>query len=191
MAPSLRTLVLSSCELRSFLPWMVAGLPGLENLDISNNLIKVMPVLSVLSVCRIRLIELSPNPFDCEEFCENSETKKYMDNNKQITLAGNLSFCPVVRDGCKVGNITEDQETVRQKCLLQGLEINYLVFYFLFNIVNIVCSQQSPFQIFFAVVCRNSKAFGGQAALFQEDSVALHWCGVRRLGGSLFSCSYF
>jgi Leucine-rich repeat (LRR) protein len=122
VAPSLRTLVLSSCELRSFLPWMVAGLPGLETLDISNNMIKVLPVLSILSVCRISLMDLSRNPFDCDGFCENAETKKYLDNNTQITLAGNLSFCPKVRDGCKVNNITEDQEAVRKECLLQGLE---------------------------------------------------------------------
>jgi Leucine-rich repeat (LRR) protein len=85
MEPSLRNLVLSSCGLNVFTPWMVAGLPGLDTLDISNNNIKVLPVLSILSVCRIRLIDLSMNPFDCEGFCENAETKKYLDNNKQIT----------------------------------------------------------------------------------------------------------
>jgi Leucine-rich repeat (LRR) protein len=123
VAPSLRTLVLSSCELNVFPPSVVVGLPGLETLDISNNQITVLPVLSVLSVCRIRLMDLSQNPFACEGFCENAETMKYLlDKNKQITLAGNLSFCPKVRDGCKVSNITEDQEAVRQKCLLKGVE---------------------------------------------------------------------
>jgi Leucine-rich repeat (LRR) protein len=122
VAPSLRTLVLSSCELHVFPPWMVAGLPGLETLDISDNQIKVLPVLSVVSVCHIRLMNLSRNPFDCEGFCENTETKKYLDNNTQINLAGNLSFCPEVRDGCILNNITVDLEAVKQKCLLQGLE---------------------------------------------------------------------
>jgi Leucine-rich repeat (LRR) protein len=76
IAPSLRTLVLSSCELNVFPPWTVVGLPVLDTLDISNNNIKVLPVLSVLHVCRIRLIDLSQTPLDCEGFCENAETKR-------------------------------------------------------------------------------------------------------------------
>jgi Leucine-rich repeat (LRR) protein len=122
MAPSLRTLLLSSCELNVFPPWALAGLSGLETLDISNNQIEVLPVLSVLYICRIRLMDLSQNPFDCEGFCENAETKKYLDNNKQITLAGNLSFCPEVRVGCKVNNNTKNKQAVRQECLKKSMK---------------------------------------------------------------------
>ncbi|XP_059480774.1 chondroadherin-like protein isoform X2 [Neocloeon triangulifer] len=120
VAPSLRTLVLSTCNLEFFPPWMVAGLPGLETLDVSNNRIKVLPVLSVVSVCRVRMMDLSRNPFNCEGICENAVTKKYLADNKQITLAGNATFCIRARNGCNV-NITEDEEAVRQNCLLQEI----------------------------------------------------------------------
>jgi hypothetical protein len=107
------------CELNVFPPWVVAGLPGLENLDLSYNRLKVLPVLSIVSVCRIRAITLDKNPFSCDRYCENAVTKKYFQDNPQIILAGNYTFCSNTRKGCNV-NITEEEEDVRQECLLQG-----------------------------------------------------------------------
>jgi hypothetical protein len=115
------------CELNVFPPWVVAGLPGLENLDLSYNRLKVLQVLSIVSVCRIRAITLDKNPFSCDRYCENAVTKKYFQDNPQIKLAGNYSFCSNSRKGCNV-NITEEEEEVRKECLLQGDYYSSLTF---------------------------------------------------------------
>ncbi|CAB3373638.1 Hypothetical predicted protein [Cloeon dipterum] len=117
VAPSLRTLVLSDCQITTFPPWIVSGLPGLSTLDISNNKIKVLPVISIVSVCRLITINLERNPFNCEGACANAVTKNYFIENK-TKFDKNVTFCPRnVRQGCEL-NITREEQEVRSKCLL-------------------------------------------------------------------------
>ncbi|XP_065343834.1 leucine-rich repeat-containing protein 38-like [Cloeon dipterum] len=116
VAPSLRTLVLSECQITTFPQWIVSGLPGLSTLDISNNKIKVLPVISIVSVCRLMTINLENNPFNCEA-CANAVTKNYFIENK-TKFDKNGTFCQRnVRQWCEL-NITQQVQEVRSKCLL-------------------------------------------------------------------------
>lgn len=116
VSPNLRNLSLANCDLTRFPAWMIRGLTSLEVIVLTDNKLKVLPVLTLVSMCRLSSLSLRGNPWDCKD-CNNLRTQNYMTERGISDYLG-FKFCPaaVPPRNCDLA-LVYDEENVRNRCL--------------------------------------------------------------------------
>jgi Leucine-rich repeat (LRR) protein len=111
---SLRELYLAGCGLTRLPHWLVSGLPAIEKLDVTNNQLTVLPMLTLVTTCRLRFIGLGSNMWSCQT-CDNSRAKYYLKKHNIDNLLYH-SFCPTeIESNCEL-QLTVKEELEKSLC---------------------------------------------------------------------------
>jgi hypothetical protein len=136
---------------------MISELTSLETINLSGNKLKVLPVPTLVSVCRLNQLFLSNNSWNCND-CNNLRSKTYLEDTKNgIKVENDFKFCPSLSQlpNCDTA-LVYDEEKAKNTCIAKPVpeKIVYLEPWSFWHIIAFVAGSIVAL-VLLAIICNS------------------------------------